>query len=131
MKEPQILFLDDDLTRTRVFWDEMGARSDFKFKWVETADQAIEQLSKQKWDIICLDHDLGGKVFQDSAKGTGYEVAEFLSKMNPKNDPAIYIHSWNPIGAENMRNILKGQAFYVPFGLDYVKFIISYAESLI
>ena len=79
-----------------------------------TANEAIEILKKGiDFDLISLDHDLGGEVFCSSElENSGYRVAQFLSDKEIKGD--IVIHSWNPVGAKNMLNILP-KAVYIPF----------------
>jgi hypothetical protein len=66
-----------------------------------------------EWDLICLDHDLGGEVYVDSNElNTGYQVAKFLATKNPKC--LIIIHSSNFWGACNMMSVLP-QADYIPY----------------
>jgi len=108
-----IFFLDDDKTRIEVFSalcpDAVIA---------ETAPDAISTIEGKDWDIVFLDHDLGGEQFVDTAReDTGAEVTRWIVKNKPKID-LIIVHSYNPDGAENMRSLLS-QADYnvkkVPF----------------
>jgi CheY-like chemotaxis protein len=82
----------------------------------KTANEAIAILEKGlDYDLYLLDHDLGGEIFCSSKlENSGYRVAEFLSDKNVKGD--IVIHSWNPIGAQNMLAILP-TAVYRPFSI--------------
>lgn len=112
----KIFFLEDNMNRYTKF-----------FKWIETkckwpnvlsasdADEAISILKEnKKFDIIFLDHDLGGKVFVDSNEdNTGYRVAKFIKDNGIKYKQCI-IHSQNPAGAINMERILDG-SIRVPF----------------
>lgn len=76
---------------------------------VDNAKEAKELLEKNVYDLIFLDHDLGGKIFVDSDDdNTGSEVARWLSSkpMNENNDSKIIIHSFNPTGADYMNERL-------------------------
>lgn len=111
-----IFFLEDSLDRYAKF-----------FKWIETkaekpnitsatdAEEAIKILEESDhFDVIFLDHDLGGRIFVDSSEdNTGYQVAKFIKQKGITYNQLI-IHSQNPQGANNMKNILPdGQI--IPF----------------
>jgi hypothetical protein len=65
------------------------------------------------FDVFFFDHDLGDRIFVNSNdENTGYQVAKFMSDKNIKG--RVIIHSYNPIGAKNMMNVLP-QAVYIPF----------------
>jgi len=77
-------------------------------------------LCKKKFDIIFLDHDLGGEVYVESKhENTGYNACKFLVETINVNTPII-VHSYNENGAKNMMNLLKeehqDQKAYQPFG---------------
>ena len=116
----KILILDDDLIRHSQFRDNFGyGLHDLTF--VTTVEQAISKLSLNEYDAIFLDHDLGGKQMVTSGghEPTGYDVAVWL-KNNPDRCPKqIYIHSYNPTGAQNMKGLLP-QAELIP-GLWQIK----------
>jgi len=99
-----ILILDDDHKRLIQFKQKLIGHS---VTCVETAKEAIDELKKNKFDIISLDHDLGGMQMVPSGEGTGWEVAKFLHD-NPQFKPYmhIHIHSYNQIGANNMHSLL-------------------------
>ncbi len=70
------------------------------------AFDAIQVLKKHKFEYIFLDHDLNGAYREPS--GTGFEVAQFLSKHTEYLPTyGIVIHSLNPKGRANMVRILK------------------------
>lgn len=111
-----VFFLEDSPDRYAKF-----------FKWIETkaekpnitsatdAGEAIKILEKSDhFDVIFLDHDLGGRIFVDSSEdNTGYQVAKFIKKKGITYNQLI-IHSQNPQGANNIKNILPdGQI--IPF----------------
>jgi len=103
-----IFFLDDDKTRIEVF---SALCSDAVI--VETSLEAISAIGSKSWDIVFLDHDLGGEQFIDSGrKDTGAEVARWIVKNKPKID-LIVVHSYNPDGAENMRSLLSQAGYNV------------------
>ena len=69
--------------------------------WVKSYDEAIAALTTIPYTpslIIDFDHDLGeGK--------TGYDVAKWLVEYNYFGK--FHIHSMNPVGANNIRQLLK------------------------
>jgi len=89
-----ILILDDMEERHDAFRE--------KFKNIEcniihvtTAKECIEALKNNTFDLICLDHDLGGKE-------TGHEVSKWIAdnkNTHPMDKTKIIIHSYNPVGA--------------------------------
>ena len=103
----KVLFLDDDPDRMkharRWFVNDTLSES-------ETAEQAIKMLEKYSpYDLVSLDHDLGGNVFVPSDEVSGYAVALYISKMPKELLPKrVVIHSFNPAGAQNMINVLRG-----------------------
>lgn len=77
------------------------------------ASQAKRLLSNSHWDVIFLDHDLGGKVFVDSSESnTGYQVAKYIKESNISYGQII-THTQNSVGGENIVNLLKCE--HVPF----------------
>lgn len=109
----RIFVLEDMETRIKVFQQRYASD---ELTVVTTAEEAIAILTgRLDWDLISLDHDLGGQVFCSSElENSGYRVAKFLSDKNFKGQ--IVIHSWNPAGAKNMLAVLP-QAVYIPFTL--------------
>ena len=108
----KIMFLDDDPNRhTQLMSALVGF--DSSVDWAQTAQEAIKFLSSNEYDIIYLDHDLGGKIMVESGEETGYEVAKWIND-NMENLPPIVIHSLNPVGVQNMLNVLP-TAKAIPF----------------
>lgn len=103
----KILFLDDNLIRHAAFCDKFAQH---EITSVYTAEEAIECLKNNVYDVASLDHDLGGHAYVDSfgEEPTGYTVALWLAANPDRKPPTIYIHSFNPVGAANMHNILPG-----------------------
>lgn len=116
----KVLFLDDNLQRritAKSFF------SDCHIVIVETAEQAIEAIDKHSpFDVVYLDHDLGGQVFVPSDEKSGFSVAQHLAKLNKKKLPTkVVIHSFNPVGAKKMYDELKpiiDQTYIEPFNLN-------------
>ena len=116
----KILILDDDLIRHGLFRDNFGYGL-HDLTMVTTVDQAISKLALHVYDAVFLDHDLGGQqmVVSGGKEPTGWDVAKWL-KDNPDRCPkVVIIHSFNPDGAQNMKNLLP-QAQLVP-GLWNIK----------
>jgi len=72
------------------------------------------------WDAVCLDHDLGGEIFVDTAlPNTGSEVARGILRDRPQVD-LFLVHFYNTPAREAMvRDLsLAGyRAAEMPFGL--------------
>jgi len=82
--------------------------------WVMTAADAIEALANNDWDVLFLDHDLGGEAYVKSGPGTGYEVAVWLERNPTRKPPQIFLHSLNTVGRDNMKGALL-EAIHAPF----------------
>lgn len=94
-----VLFLDDNPKRIAKFRQAVPYAT-----IVETAKECIEQIDKEEWDWIFLDHDLGGEKFVDSDRyDTGMQVVRHLigcRQDHPK--PRIVVHSLNGLAREQM-----------------------------
>ena len=105
------LILEDDKTRQRAI--RLIRNHGFSIvRIVETAEDAIDALIEaDDWDLVCLDHDLGGEEMVDSpGQGAGYEVACWLEANRPGQ--AVVIHSLNPVGRDKMAAALPGAVIY-------------------
>lgn len=100
----KILFLDDDRKRISIA-RQFAIGHDFTA--VETVNEAVSQLNQSTFDIISLDHDLGGEVYCKSDEKSGYEVAKHVAALPVEKLPKkVIVHSFNPGGAENMMKAL-------------------------
>jgi len=110
----RVLFLDDDPNRWKSFSREVIGKAEPV--WVETAKDAIDQLKTNgPFNIIFLDHDLGGKIYAPSGEGTGWEVAKWI--VDNIEDPCrVIVHSMNPVGARNIKDLIP-EAEIIPFHL--------------
>ena len=61
--------------------------------------QAITELNNHKFDIICLDHDLG-------EEKTGYDVCKYIIEKHI-HCSEYRIHTSNPVGRKNMTELLQ------------------------
>lgn len=104
-----VLVLDDDTHRHRAF---LRGLLNHNVTIVTTAKEAIAALAHREWGAVFLDHDLQG-VVESSGPGTGYEVAEWLARHPERQPPQIFIHSFNPSGAQKMQQALPS-AQYIP-----------------
>lgn len=97
----RILFLDDDLKRIEEFQARIaGMKLDVTI--VETAEDCIARLSEGRFDLVLLDHDLGGETFCDSDReDCGMEVVRWL-KQNRGQHGAFIVHTMNPVAAAAM-----------------------------
>lgn len=113
MSQLKILFLDDDLTRHNTIKPLL---TKYLVDYVFTSTEAINKLKETKYNVIMLDHDLGGKIFVESGPGTGYEVACWIEQNLPTVDLTIYLHSFNPAGVKRMKMALP-DAKIIPFDI--------------
>lgn len=126
----RIFVLEDDPNRIRQFRQAaIGA----ELTLCSTVADAITAFDRGgPYDLICLDHDLGGETYVPSDNdNTGYTFALWLSqfKLQPTAS-VIVIHSYNGGGARRMMDVLTPNAtvYYEPFGpttLNIVRTIAS------
>ena len=106
----KILLLEDNDERIQQFKDWIPS-----LDIAITAEEAINLLKANKYDLIFLDHDLGGKVFVDSSEfNTGYTVARYM-RENLILSGMVIVHSHNVVGAANIKAVLP-HAVLLPFG---------------
>jgi hypothetical protein len=89
-------------------------------------DMTLNILDNHRFEYIFLDHDLGG---DDPDFNNGFLVAENIMDT-ANNATPIIIHSFNPSGAQMMKNVLKSDAHqapvvYAPFGTSEFEAIIE------
>jgi len=114
----KILILEDCPERQKKFCDNLMAADSIVI--VENPSDAKAKLNEEEWDVLFLDHDLGGQVYQESKEGTGWEVADWLSKNESRKPPTIICHSLNTAGRNNMLSLLPG-AIDLPWAWELVK----------
>ncbi len=118
-----ILFLDDDLYRCKRFLSRTPSAS-----IVTTARDAIFALVEiPAWDIVYLDHDLGGEEHVDGSRpDTGMEVVRWIVKHKPTIGKVI-IHSLNYPAAIAMHDALESAGYQC----DRVPFTAMFSPSAI
>lgn len=96
-----------------------------EFTIVKTAKEAKDVLSKEKFDFLFLDHDLGDKVFVDiEDENTGTQVVRHMIKNKLQQDAEIIVHSQNPASFDSMIVPLQKNGYDVvfrPFSLLYAE----------
>lgn len=119
-----ILFLDDDTNRSKSFAMRMIGH---RLTIVETASDCIEYirqslLKNEPFDLICLDHDLGGKQFVNSKReDTGMEVVRWLCATPNSTKSPVLVHSYNVPAAKIMVRELSNSGYWSQhslFGAD-------------
>jgi hypothetical protein len=110
MAKPKMLFLDDNTKRID------SARRQYADKYdltvVTNAKECLRYLCRQQWDILSLDHDLGGDDFQDPDEKSGMEVVRYmLGWMKQYSKPEVWVHSSNLFAANSMIDSLRGADF--------------------
>ena len=122
----KILFLDDDEDRQNIFFRKylVFKKDGDVLVTTRTVEETIEALKTQgPFDVIDLDHDLGGRIFVKEVEGTGYQVALFIENelsedLLPKH---VIIHSYNPDGVRRMMESISKRVTsvqFIPFGSD-------------
>jgi len=106
-----ILILEDDLNRSVQFYQLFFGNNTVI---VSTPDECIQHLKDYKWDILFLDHDLGGQVYCDSDDKSGYKVALWLEEFPDYKPNRIYLHSMNTVGRQKMKMAIP-DAVELPF----------------
>jgi CheY-like chemotaxis protein len=121
----RVLILDDDEVRLKAFRQKLIGT---EVVTVMTASEAIEKLNGSAYTAVCLDHDLGKEHMVASGKNTGYEVAQWLQQHPEKQPGTIVVHSFNPVGAQNMTFLLP-QAKRIPglwsFDTFYIQMVLG------
>jgi DNA-binding NarL/FixJ family response regulator len=109
----RILIVEDDAFRILLFRQWLRGHD---LAVAETARRAIRLLRRQAFDVVFLDHDLGGRVLVDPADpNTGAEVARFMARQGVATRTIIHSHS--PDGTGYLKTLLP-TAEVVPFGAD-------------
>ena len=115
----KILILEDNADRQQVFRRNLIGQ---EVTIVDQAQQAIQLLTENVFEMLFLDHDLGNKIFVDSftEPNTGYAVAKWLEEHPDRQPKEIILHSLNPDGRKNMAYCLP-KAQQVPFAWMLIK----------
>jgi len=114
-KQKRIFILEDDPFRIRQFCEAL-LHCDVT---IRTNVEAAKAAWNPPYDVVSLDHDLGGETYVDSShENTGYQFTKWLCQ-EPRDVKKYYVHSYNPDGATNMlHELLKADVvvYRIPFG---------------
>jgi hypothetical protein len=114
----KILILEDNIERIEKFKLLFKNQEVFIYDNVKDAFHICCFID---FDVMFLDHDLGGKIWVDSnEENTGYQFIKWIVNEKKNKNSLIYIHSMNPIGANNMLNYLLDNEYdgiWIPFNL--------------
>ena len=114
MDKKRVLFLDDRSKRIHSAFDKYSGLCDLTI--VATVAECLRFLSSQDFNVVYLDHDLGGEEFVDSSsQKCGMEVVRYIENCWPpeKEKPLFIIHSSNIFAAITMEDRLKRNGFPV------------------
>lgn len=108
----KIFILEDNKNRMVKFRRELiGHYIDH----AETIEEGTSLVVSNKYDLLFLDHDLGGDEMVDSNESnTGYQLARFIASFTKNKETPCIVHSCNPAGADNIVNVLP-HAIKLPF----------------
>jgi len=117
----RVLVLED--TQDRLDWlNDVLKNHDVEIVWC-TKVMNFLQVSKERFDLIILDHDLGERGPGDGEGLTGKQAAE---RMDVDRHIPVVVWSVNDIGAKEMVTILKERnymAAWVPFMFPTIKLL--------
>ena len=107
----KVFILEDLPDRQKAFKEKF---KEHQLTICDNVNDSKQLLLDNQYDLICLDHDLGGEAFVDSNYyNTGYTLAKFILENNIKSK--VVIHSLNPVGAKNIKFILPEAEIYPGF----------------
>ena len=121
----RIFILEDDIARRDAF-EVCLSEHDLD---IAIDAEAATRLFAPPYDVILLDHDLGGGVDTDGSN-TGAAFAKWLMN-NHKEDvmlSCVITHSYNPDGAKEICRIIPG-CVHITFGKSLLKMLDELDES--
>jgi hypothetical protein len=114
----------DDLRNPFIDLENRVPKEDGVIEWVLNYEQFVQWIEKFGLpNIISFDHDLADEDYtpeeyqnsRDYQEKTGMDCAKWLIDYCIDNNcelPKFYIHSANPVGADNIRGILNNYLKY-------------------
>ncbi len=108
MTAQRILFLDDDPERAQIFQGMYP-----QAHWVQTVEDCVDHLDRP-WDLVYLDHDLGGEKFVDlSRDDCGMAVVRWLTQTQRPHlkQTRFIVHSHNSQAAQIMVMQLEASGY--------------------
>lgn len=100
------------------------------FVLAKNIEEAKEIMKENKVAIFSLDHDLGQDK-EGNILPTGYDFVKYLCETGlDETCKAIYLHTDNPVGKENMRQLLRNAKKHgvIPSGIEVYphKYYVDY-----
>lgn len=119
----RIFICEDDPERVIWFHDRFRGHD---VKFIHTFSRASEY--RGPYDLVFLDHDLGGRQLEDHQEDDGALVAEYLADLI--GDATVIIHTHNPSGADRIIARLNPDTRWIrcPFGSPAFHSIIAAFE---
>ena len=100
----KIFVLEDNGERIKWFAEQF---QDHSLVMANHVDLAMTVLDTIKFDVLFLDHDLGGKAYVPVTEhNTGSTIANMLHTSANKNTPVV-VHSFNVPAAKHMLELLR------------------------
>lgn len=112
----KIFLLEDSESRIDWFKQTFG---DDNVVYSKNPEESLEYLKNSHFDIIFLDHDLGG-AYTPGEYGDGIDLAKKMVEEEIHINTPIIVHSLNPVGAENIAKTLQKTHSDVRI-IDYLK----------
>ena len=123
----RILILEDNSSRIQQFRRNLAPHV---IHDTDNAGVAIKMLNEEQWDVLFLDHDLGGMVGVDvGVYNSGSEVARWLHDHPNKKPRTIIIHSMNPVGQTHMKLLVPESVIY-PSAWVYINYTNLTEDSI-
>lgn len=113
----KVFVLEDNPVRVEIIKENWSQFAEFD---IATSFKEAIKIFSDDYDLLMLDHDLGGKIFISSkVENSGANFLRWFVNKKCK-DCDIIIHSHNPEGSKNMEEILVRngykQVIRIPFG---------------
>lgn len=129
----KILILEDDKNRIVTFRDKLSRHT---LVFVKTAADAIALIQGEAeagaaFDVIFLDHDLGGQTFVSTAdENTGSEVVRWMiTYSGVLQHPYVIIHSMNFPAAIAMEKALVYEDIAFVYRIPFTQLVSSYLDD--
>lgn len=123
----KIFILEDNPYRMVKFRRELIGH---KIDHADTVQNGTSLVFANKYDLLFLDHDLGGEEMVDSIRGdTGYQLAKFIASFTKNKETPCVVHSCNPAGADNIIQVLP-HAIKLPFPSLNIASVVKLIEML-
>jgi hypothetical protein len=121
MLKLNIFILEDSPERIEYFKKQFSNHNVIIFSKIsESMEEIGYLLRKRNFDIFFLDHDLQDHLTRIGIEKNGNTLAKYLVENNLQKQAIFYIHSMNPIGANDICRTLNDAGYevqWIPFHL--------------